>query len=140
MRVLLDANVVLDVLLNRPPFVADAQRLWAASDEGLFDAYVASFTIPTIHYICEKHDGPEAAARAVDICLEAFEVCALYRECILAARRMSGPDFEDNLQIACAITDFLQAIVTRNPDDFRASPIRVYSPVEFLTVIERSQS
>jgi len=29
---------------------------------------------------------------------------------------MPGPDFEDNLQIACAITDFMQAIVTRDPE------------------------
>jgi len=50
---------------------------------------------------------------------------------------MSGGDFEDNLQIATAITDFMQAIVTRNPKDFAASPIRVYTPVEFLPLVGR---
>ena len=138
MRVLLDANVVLDVLLERQPFVNDARQVWLASDEGRFDACIASFTLPTIHYICRRQDGPEAATRAVDICLEAFEVAALYRECVLAARRMPGGDFEDNLQIACAITDFMQGIVTRNPRDFAASPIRVYTPADFLGALQQS--
>jgi predicted nucleic acid-binding protein len=137
MRILLDTNVVLDALLDRQPFADEAHRLWVASDEGLFDACVASFAIPTIYYICRRQDGVEAAEHAVDICLEAFEVCALYRECILAARRMKGRDFEDNLQIACAITDFMQGIVTRNPQDFAGSPIRIYSPAEMLVALRR---
>jgi len=137
MRVLLDTNVVVDVLLDRQPFVDDAARLWLACDDGVFDGCVATFTIPTIHYVCKRHAGEDAAARAVDLCLEAFETASLYRECILAARRMSGGDFEDNLQIACAITDFMQGIVTRNPRDFAASPIRVYSPAELLKVLGR---
>ena len=128
----LDASIVLDVLLERHPFVVESKRVWAGSDVGAFDGHIAAFTLTTIHYVCEKHVSPEAADRAVDVCLEAFEIAALYRECIVAARRMSGPDFEDNLQIACALTDFMEAIVTRNPDDFRASPIRVYTPVQFL--------
>ena len=134
-RVLLDTNVVLDVLLDRRPFVDNARKLWEASDEGSFDACIAAFTIPTIYYICRKHAGAESAARAVDLCLEAFEVAALYRECVLAARRMSGGDFEDNLQVATAITDFMQGIVTRDPKDFAASPIPVYTPSELIAML-----
>jgi predicted nucleic acid-binding protein len=137
MRILLDTNVVLDVLLERQPFVDEARRIWSASDEGLFDACVAAFSIPTVHYVCERHAGRVAAAAAVDQCLAAFEVSALYRECILAARTMQGSDFEDNLQIACAITDFVQGIVTRNVRDFAGSPVRVYSPTELLQVLHR---
>src|SRR5215208_2659124 len=122
MRVLLDTNIVLDVILDREPFAQESGQIWVASDQGLFEAYLASFTIPTIYYICRKQGGPHAADEAVDRCLRAFEIAPLYRECILAARRMPRQDFEDNLQISCAITDFLQAIVTRDADDFVHSP------------------
>jgi len=137
MRVLLDTNVVLDVLLDRHPFVTEARQIWAAADKGLFDACIATFSVPTIHFICERQQSTEAANAAVGLCLEAVETCALYRECILAARRMPGGDIEDNLQISCAITDFLQGIVTRDKTGFIASPIRVYSPSEFLAVVQR---
>ena len=99
---------------------------------GVFDASIASFSVPTIYYICERHQGREQAIQAIDLCMQAFEIAPLYRECILAARRMPGGDFEDNLQIACAITDFAQGIVTRNPQHFTASPVPVYSPGSLL--------
>ena len=51
MRILMDTNIVLDVLLNREPFVQDSSRLWAAADEGRSDACIASFSLPTIHYL-----------------------------------------------------------------------------------------
>ena len=135
MRVLLDTNIVLDVILDREPFAQESGRIWVASDQGLFEAYLASFTIPTIYYICRRQAGAPAADDAVDRCLRAFEIAPLYRECILAAQQMGGPDFEDNLQIACAITDFIQGIVTRDPEDFAHSPIRVYRPAELLAVL-----
>jgi predicted nucleic acid-binding protein len=136
-RFLIDTNVVLDVLLDRKPFVDDARAIWELSDAGTFDASVAAFSLPTIHYVCRRHAGIAAANNAVDICLQAFEVCALYRECVLAARRMAGGEFEDNLQIASAITDFMQGIVTRNKADFIESPLPVYSPGEFLQLVRR---
>jgi predicted nucleic acid-binding protein len=136
-RALLDANVVLDVLLERKPFDQEAFAVWDASDAGKFDAYVAAFTIPTIYYVCRKQRGVHEAENAIQLCLKAFEIAALYRECILAATRMSGRDFEDKLQIACAITDFMHCIVTRNPQDFAGSPIPVYTPQQFLQLIEK---
>jgi hypothetical protein len=117
--------------------VAESSQIWEAADAGLFDASVAAFTLPTIYYICRKQQSAEAAAAAVDLCLEAFEVAALYRECILAAQRMPGGDFEDNLQIATAITDFMQGIVTRDPKGFAGSPIRVYTPSELLSSLKK---
>jgi predicted nucleic acid-binding protein len=136
-RILLDTNIVLDVLLDRHPFADQSHQIWRASDEGLFDACIASFSIPTIYYICNKQQGKEAASRAIDLCLQAFEIAALYRECILAAQVMAGPDFEDDLQIASAITDFMHGIVTRDPTGFAASPLQTYSPIEFLEELNR---
>ena len=135
MRILLDTNVVLDVLLSRQPFVREAKRIWEASDQGVFEACVAGFTLPTIHYVCRRHAGSVAADSAVDICLEAFEIAALYRECLVAARRFPGADFEDNLQVASAVTESIHGIVTRNPKDFSDSPIPVYTPTELLAVL-----
>jgi predicted nucleic acid-binding protein len=137
MRILVDTNIVLDVLLNREPFVHESRRIWEAADEGVFDACIASFTVATIHYICRRQAGQQAADSAIDLCVAGFEIAALYRECVLAARRMPGGDFEDNLQIATAVTDFMQGIVTRNPDDFVGSPIRIFTPTELLLALRR---
>jgi hypothetical protein len=59
----------------------------------------------------------------------------LYRECLVAARGFQGNDFEDNLQVASAVADFIQGIVTRNPKDFADSPIPIYTPKELLQIL-----
>lgn len=137
MRILVDTNIVLDVLLGREPFVHDSRRVWEAADEGAFEACIAFFTLPTIHYICHRQGGVAAATNAIAICMQAFEVCPLYRESILMAQQMPGPDFEDNLQVACGIADFVQAIVTRNPSDFANAPVQIYTPSDLLHLLRR---
>ena len=44
MKVLLDVNIVLDVLLNRAPWVADSAAAWNAHRAGEIVAHVAAFT------------------------------------------------------------------------------------------------
>lgn len=48
MRILLDVNVVLDVLLDRHPFAADAEAIWKAAEDGRVEAMIASTTLTTV--------------------------------------------------------------------------------------------
>jgi hypothetical protein len=49
-KLLLDINVVLDVALNRMPFVVDAALALAAIDRGRAQGYVAAHTVTTVFY------------------------------------------------------------------------------------------
>jgi predicted nucleic acid-binding protein len=129
---LLDTNIVLDVLLDRQPFVTDSKAIWDACDSGRIRGYITATTLTTIYYVIPKTKGRIVARNAVDVCLSAFEIGPVYRETLSAARKLDGPDFEDDVQIATAITSSLDCIVTRNVNDFAASPIKVYSPAEAL--------
>lgn len=64
----------------------------------------------------------------MQVYLDAFEVAAVDRSVLERARVLSGPDFEDNVQITCAALNELEAIVTRDPGDYVGSPIPVWSP------------
>ena len=61
-----------------------------------------------------------------------LEIASVDSGSVQSALAMSGPDFEDNLQIACAAQHQADAIVTRDPVDFIASPVLVVSPAELL--------
>jgi predicted nucleic acid-binding protein len=135
MNVLIDTNVVLDVLLDRAPFVGDSSAVWNACDAGKAVGYITATTLTTIYYIVEKTKDRPSALAAVDSCLAAFEIAPVYRETLEAARRLAGKDFEDDVQIAAAVTSFLDAIVTRNTPDFVASPVKVLAPGEFLRLL-----
>ena len=54
------------------------------------------------------------------------------------AERWDGIDFEDNLQIACAVEATLDAIVTRNPKDFAGSPVPVLTPAELPVLLAKA--
>jgi predicted nucleic acid-binding protein len=51
MRILIDTNLVLDLLLEREPFADDASRLFQLIDRGQIDGYIAATTITNIFYI-----------------------------------------------------------------------------------------
>jgi hypothetical protein len=42
MKVLLDTNILLDVLLLRSPWMAQSQLIWKASDEGRIEGCIAA--------------------------------------------------------------------------------------------------
>jgi predicted nucleic acid-binding protein len=131
MKVLLDTNVVLDVILLRAPFVTTAQKIWAASDAGRISGYICATTLPTVFYIVQKSAGFDKAREAVRVCLDAFDVCAVDSRALQVAFGLPGTDFEDNLQIATAMEEAVDVIVTRDPKGFAHSSIRVETPDDF---------
>jgi hypothetical protein len=70
--------------------------------------------------------------------LSAFEISTVDRQTLEQATALPGNDFEDNVQIACALIDGLDAIVTRNPGDFAAATIPVLTAAELLLQIPPS--
>jgi predicted nucleic acid-binding protein len=135
MRVLFDTNVVLDVLLQREPWVSEASALWQADDEGRITGYMIASAVADVFYIARRLVGLEMAQQAIQTCLDAFEICPVDRWDLERAKLLPGNDFEDNLQIACATTANLDAIVTRNPDHFKTAPMSVLIPSDALARI-----
>lgn len=138
MKVLLDVNIVLDALQAREPWRADAESLWAACDARRISGHLAAITLTTIFYIVAKAAPREKAFEAVDVCMKAFDIVPVSADTLAAARALPGTDFEDNVQIACAVAAEAEVIVTRNRDDFAASPVRVMSPKELLAALPKS--
>jgi predicted nucleic acid-binding protein len=135
MNVLLDMNVVLDVILSRNPWVAEASQVWDAHEEGRLGAWIAAFSIPTIFYVVRRQNDLVAAHEAVRICRETFEIAPVGRSTLELARQQSGTDYEDALQIASAVEAGVTAIVTRDASGLRQSSVSAISPAELLQQI-----
>ena len=137
MRFLLDINVLMDALLPRPPWHTDALALWRAASDQRFTGYVTATAITTIFYLVQRQLGPAAAFTAVRNCLIAFPLCPVDHQTIFRALALPGPDFEDNVQIACAVGSGLDGIITRDPAGFRHAPLPVLTPVDALSRLPR---
>lgn len=139
MQVLFDTNVVLDALLKRAPWEADAAACWKASDEGRIMGCLTASTLTDIFYISRRLKGVDIAQDAVRICLDAFAICIVDRQALEQAIDLPSDDFEDNLQIACATLAGLDAIVTRDKDGFQGSTIAALTPTELLTQLNLTE-
>ena len=135
LRVLLDTNVILDVLLQRQPWVNEAAEIWQAVDEGRVAAFLPASALTDIYYVARRLTDPPRAREAVRVCLAAFQFCTVDRAVLEAACRRDGQDFEDDLQIACAESDGLDAIVTRDAAGFVGCSLSVWSPSDCCQVL-----
>jgi predicted nucleic acid-binding protein len=128
MKILIDTNIILDVLLNRAPWVTDSQAIWDACDKGKATGYVTATTLTNIFYIAKRATNLAQAQQAVRLCLDTFTVCPVDQDVLERAYQIFSKDFEDDVQIACAVLSGLDAIITRNTADFSHATIPVFTP------------
>ena len=129
-RVLLDVNVVLDVLLDRRPHAESASDVWAAVEEGRAEGCLSAHAVTTIHYLNMRSVGTRQARETTAAILSVFEVAEVDSSVLSAALALNWEDFEDAVTAAAARRAKCDALVTRNPRDFKGSPVRVLTPQE----------
>jgi predicted nucleic acid-binding protein len=132
MRVLLDTDVILDVFLKREPFAEAAAELWRANEQRLYEGYVSAITPVNLFYIARKIKDAAVAHAAVTELLMAFHVCPIDRLILQAALALSFRDYEDAVQHMSAAASQLDAIVTRDAQDYAQASLPILSPIDFL--------
>lgn len=139
MRILIDTNLFLDVLLEREGLVDESQAVldWCGSPPG--DAWLAWHSLANLYYVGAKTVGKRLALEFMDEVLAVFEVCPSDTAAARAARTLSMADFEDALQAIAAQRAGATLIVTRNRKDYRHSPVPAATPAEFLSRYNLSQ-
>jgi predicted nucleic acid-binding protein len=127
-RILFDTNVVLDVLLDRQPYVEASAAAWAAVETGIAEGMLAAHAVTTIHYLVRKERGNARASRIVSAILRVFGVAAVDGAVVQEALQLPFSDFEDAVTAAAARLAGCEYIVTRDPKGFRGSPVRSLTP------------
>ena len=127
-RVLLDANVLLDVLLDRKPHAEASSAIWAEIETRGLEGLIPAHAVTTIHYLVRKERGASKARQTITDILRVFGVAPVTTEIIQEALQLAWPDFEDAVTAAAARLARCDAIITRDPREFPRSPIRVLSP------------
>lgn len=137
MRVLLDTNIILDYLLEREPFLQNAEALFEKIDSEKVVGYVTATTLTDIFYIARKQtQSIELARQAVSTTLTVMIVCSVNRTILESAFASDLADFEDAVQISCAVSQNLDAIVTRDIQGFSNSPIPTLAVHQLLKHLE----
>ena len=140
MRVLLDTDVVLDLVLAREPFDHSARALFKLHEQGGIDAYIAAITPVNVFYIARKLKGIDEARQAVRLLLASLTVCPLHKSILDEADTLPFTDYEDAVQHASATASRLEVIVTRDLGDYKNAILPVLSPRELIDKIKSQQT
>lgn len=136
MRVLIDTNVLLDVLMGRQPYYDISDNILKLCSDKKIEGYIAAHSITNMYYILRKHMPEDVRRKALlDVC-RILKVEGIDSVKILSAlQKEDFVDMEDCLQEECAMAISADYIVTRNIKDFAASEIPAIMPDEFLSKV-----
>lgn len=133
MKIMCDTNVIIDVLLEREPFVDDSCKVLTLCEEHRIDGFVSAFSVTDIYYLVRKYThSTELAYKAIGKLLEIVKVCSVTNHDVLTAFQRKAIDFEDCLVATCAKSIHCNYIITRNKKDFEEFDIPLLTPSELM--------
>ena len=132
MRLMIDTNVFLDVILAREPLVAASSRILELSNRDDVELLMPAHAASTILYIVESNRSRDIAIAALSECLGIAHIAALDEAAILTGMAYDFHDVEDSFVAAVAVRERCDAIVTTNVTDFANSPVPAIATKEFI--------
>jgi predicted nucleic acid-binding protein len=133
--ILIDLNILLDVLQKREPFYNVSANLLAAVETGRVGGYIAAHSITTLFYLIRKDRGMADAKAVITNLLQFLKVAPVDHVTIEQALILDYPDFEDAVQMMCAVQCRMNCLVTRNVKDYQPALLPVMQPVDYLSSI-----
>jgi predicted nucleic acid-binding protein len=136
MKVLIDTNIVLDVLLKRQPYCQDAAKIIVLSEKEIIETYASASAITDIYYITQKaYKDKKIVVDLMKKILEVISVATVTGNNIYHALDLGWNDFEDSVQYVVGESISADYIITRNAGDFNNNTIEIVTPEQFLNII-----
>lgn len=134
-NLLIDSDVLIDVFAERTPFFEHSGKLISACAVNRFNGFVTPLCVANCFYVMRKVKGSEKSRQDLRFVLEFLDILTMNRAIVLDALNSGFADFEDALQYTSALHNRnIDAIVTRNTDDFSPARIPVMTPEHFLKI------
>jgi predicted nucleic acid-binding protein len=138
MKLFVDANVILDLILKRQPFFENIAKIITVAEKKSYKLCISSVTFVHVNYIACKYTDKKNVLESLKMLRIVFDVLSVSETEIDKALYSKFNDFEDALQHYCATMYNCNYIITRDLKDFKNSEIPVMTPTEFLISIQKS--
>lgn len=132
----LDTNIVIDVLIDRKPFSDDGKIIFENGINKKIKLYISALSYATIYYYIKKSTSSHEKTMLILNKLNSFiETTDVNNTTIKNALNSNFKDFEDAIQYHSAKNKSIDAIITRNPKDFKNSSLLILTPDEALAIL-----
>ena len=138
MRLLIDANILLDTLQDRAPFADDADRIWDCCQDKKAIGFVSALSYADLVYVMRKALKPDDIGFLLERLQLVFRFADLTVEDLTKAAALKWHDYEDAVQAATAARLRCDAIITRNAKDYKGSPVPAMTPEAFLKELKNA--
>ncbi len=137
-RLFFDTNILLDILEERYPHVADSLDCLNQVRTNRIPAAISALSLSDIAYI-QRGQPAATLYDAFGQLRTYFVIAPLDQSCVDATLKRRLPDFEDALQWECALSWKATHLLTRNVGDFPANhrKLKALSPYEYLHSIRK---
>ena len=132
MKLLIDANILLDVLQNRENFVRASSMVWKLCETEQAKGYISALTFANLVYIMRKEMDAQRIEEVLHMLSLIFEFAELNDSDLFRAAALQWPDFEDAVQSVTAERIHADYSITRNVRDFSRSKVIAFTPDELL--------
>jgi len=130
-KILIDTNVIIDFLLEETNY-ENAQNVIEEISNGNVRGYITASMATDIFYLLQKKIGKNFALNALTNLLKIIDILTVCRDDVYAALNSGWNDFEDALQAQVAVSNGMDAIITRNIKDYKmAKNINIILPNDF---------
>jgi predicted nucleic acid-binding protein len=136
--VLLDTNIIVDVALERQPYFEASQQVLLLVEQGQIEGYISASTFGDLYYIIRRSRGREWTTDFINWLVTYCQIATVNEAVIRIALTSNFRDFEDAIQYSTAVVNQLDAIVTRNPQDFPVTTPRIISPNQLIQELTNS--
>jgi len=132
MKIFLDSDVLLDLLLGREEFLEDIKWILELSLSKQYTLYTSSLVIANIHYLVSRTLTVKYASDKVVKLVSLIKILNVGEKEILSSMGSKFKDFEDGIQNYSAINGNMDIIITRNTKDFKQRKLPILTPKEFI--------
>lgn len=135
MKIFLDTNILLDVLLDRAPHADAAEELLNEIASGKAKGYVAAITIPNMYYVLHDLNKRKSPLPSLATLLGILDVVPTSKSILLDAMDPGFKDYEDGIQHASALAAHCTYLVTRNAKDYKKARLNVVNASEMAVLL-----
>jgi len=135
LKILFDTNIILDVLLNRKPFVELSANLVSSVENKTIEGYLCATTITTLDYLISTSRNRETAKIEIQKLLTLFQIADVNSTVLSMAINSGFTDFEDAVQYFSGKCSNVDGLVSRNTKDYKKVVLPIYTPDELWSII-----
>lgn len=135
-KVLIDANVALDVLLKREGLYEASDAVISLCQSRLLDGYISVTCLPVIFHWARKNEGTAKAKLAVKKVTAVLKPVGITAEETEEVVDSDYNDLEDALIGITARRIKADAVISRNKRDFKGVFETVLTPEEFMQILK----